>query len=92
LNLPGPRSTVVLKDVSEGAILFCTETETYFSLNHVGVRVWRLLPPSCRTRAELVARLQAEHPEVSSETIAADLDQLLNDLVKNGLVEALQAA
>ena len=92
MTLPRPRSTVVLKDVPEGAILFCTETETYFSLNPVGVRIWRLLPPICATEAEVVALLKAEHPDVDSATISADLRRLLAELMNNKLVEALQAA
>jgi hypothetical protein len=81
---------VVLKDVPEGAILFCTETETYFSLNPVGVRIWRLLPPACSTEAEVVNQLKTEHPEVDSATISADLRRLLEELHKNKLIEPLQ--
>lgn len=90
MTLPRPRSSVVLKDVSEGAILFCTESETYFSLNSIGVRIWRLLPPVCATEAEVVERLKADHPEVDSATISADLDRLLAELKNHKLVEALQ--
>jgi hypothetical protein len=92
LTLPRPRSTVVLKDVSEGAILFCTESETYFSLNSVGVRIWRLLPPVCSTEAEVVGQLRTEHPEVDAAIISADLRLLLDELQRNKLVEALQPA
>jgi hypothetical protein len=83
---------VVTKDVSEGAILFCTETETYFSLNPGGVRIWKLLPPECRTEKELVDRIRRDHPEVSTEVVVSDVKQLLADLLKNRLVEAMQPA
>lgn len=92
MSLPRPRSTVVLKDVSEGAILFCTETETYFSLNPVGVQIWRLLPPTCATEAEIVERLRSDHPEIAPETIATDVSTLLDELLKHRLVEDLQPA
>ena len=92
MNLPSPRSSVVVKGVSEGAILFCTETETYFSLNPVGVQVWRLLPPECSTEAEIVSRLRRDHPEIPAETIESDVRELLAELVKHRLVEVLQAA
>jgi hypothetical protein len=92
LSLPRPRSTVVLKEVSEGAILFCTETETYFSLNPAGVRIWRLLPPICETEDEVVARMQSAHPEIAANTLAADLRVLLDDLREHRLVDGLQHA
>ena len=76
----------------EGAILFCTATEVYFSLNQVGVSVWRLLPPVCSTEAEVVSSLAAKHPGVNAETIAADVRNLIGDLIANGLVEVSQPA
>ena len=90
--LPRPRPSVILKDVSEGAILFCTETETYFSLNQVGVEIWHLLPPACRSEADLVSALARKHPEVSQETISADVRSLLQELLQHRLVENLQPA
>lgn len=91
MSLPRPRSTVVLKEIPEGAILFSTETEVYFSLNHIAVRVWRLLPPECSREEEVVARLRMEYPEVSEQTLAADVRSLVVDLVGHGLVETHQA-
>ena len=87
LSLPRPKSSVVLKEVPEGAILFSTETEVYFSLNTIGVRVWRLLPPECTHMDEVVARIHSDFPDVNRETIASDVRSLLNDLDGQGLVE-----
>lgn len=92
MALPSPRSTVVFREVHEGAILFCTATEVYYALNAVGVRIWRMLPPECATEEEVVARLSEMHPEVNLGTIAADLRRLLEDLAANGLVESKKAA
>ena len=92
MSLPRPRSTVVFREVREGAILFSTETEVYFSLNALGVRVWRLLPPECSHEDEVVARICKEYPEVSVDTIAADVRTLVADLVGHGLVEAQRLA
>jgi hypothetical protein len=72
----------------EGAILFSTATEIYFSLNAVGVQVWHLLPPVCATESEVVNALAKQHPDASSEAIASDVSQLIRDLVDNGLVDA----
>src|SRR5690349_1474867 len=87
-NLPQRKSSVILKEVPEGAILFSTETEVYFSLNAIGVQVWRLLPPECRHVDEVVARIHDDYPEVSRETISSDVRLLLEDLDGQGLVEA----
>lgn len=90
--LPRPRSTVVYRDLPEGAILFCTATEVYYSLNPIGARIWRLLPPTCSSEEEVVARLSAEYPEINLGKIAADVRRLLDDLIGNGLVDAQRAA
>ncbi len=92
MNLPRPLTTVVFRDLPVGGILFCTATETYFSLNPIGVRIWRLLPPACASEGELVARLASEHPEVDAGIIAQDVRRLLSDLLGNGLVEELRSA
>jgi hypothetical protein len=83
---------VIFREVPEGAILFSIETESYFSLNAIGVAVWRLLPPECVHEDEVVARLSTDYPEVRAETIAADVRSLVEDLVDHGLVEAWQSA
>ena len=92
MALPRPRATVVFREVPEGAILFCTETETYFSLNPLGVKIWQLLPPACTSDDEIVAALSRSFPEVDQVTIASDLRRLLDDLLGNGLVEVSLAA
>jgi len=92
LSLPRPKSTVVFKEMPQGAILFCTATETYFSLNPVGVQIWGLLPPVCTTLEEIVGSLVAEHPEVAMDAIRSDVASLLQELLTSGLVELPQAA
>ena len=92
MTLPTPLTTVVFKEVPEGAILFCTATEVYYSLNHTGVRIWQMLPPVCTREEEIVTRLSLENPEVNLGTISADVRRLLDDLVRNGLAEVPQPA
>ena len=92
MTLPRPKSTVICRDLHEGAILFCTATEIYFSLNPVAVRIWKLLPPECVSEDEVVARLSELHPDVNPGTIAADVRALLQDLASHGLVEITRAA
>ena len=91
MRLPRPRPTVVYKDLPEGAILFCTTTEVYYSLNPLGALIWRLLP-TCRTEEEVVASISAEYPDVNLGKISADVRRLLEDLAGNGLVDLSRAA
>lgn len=87
MTLPCGRSSVVVKEVPEGAILFSTDTEVYFSLNHVGLRVWRLLHDDHQTMDEVVTALQQAYPDVSREVLTRDVQGLLDELSGNGLVE-----
>ncbi len=92
MSLPSPKSTVVFREVPEGAILFCTATETYFSLNAVGVQVWRLLHPTCVSIDQVVERLSAEHPDATADVLRSDIAELLRALLESGLVELPKAA
>jgi coenzyme PQQ synthesis protein D (PqqD) len=92
LSLPSRRSSVVLREVPEGAILFCTETEVYFSLNLIGVRVWRLLAPESGSVDEVVSRIHEDYPDVSREQIATDVRGLIADLVDQSLAEGQAAS
>jgi coenzyme PQQ synthesis protein D (PqqD) len=91
LTLPRPRSTVVYRDLPEGAILFCTSTEVYFSLNPIGARIWQLLPPVCTTEEQVVARLSEEYPDINLGKIAADVHRLMDELVSNELADSSRA-
>ena len=92
LSLPLPRPTVVYRDLPEGAILFCTRTEVYYSLNPIGARIWLLLPPVCTSEDEIVAALSADYPDVNVGKIAADVRRLIGEFLGNDLVEVSRAA
>ena len=92
MRLPQPRSTVVFKELPEGAILFCTRSEVYYSLNPIGARIWRLLPPVCATEEEIVSKLSEDYPDVNLGKIAADVRRLLDEFVGNGLADISRAA
>ena len=91
-HLPQPRTTVICRDLPEGAVLFCTRTELYFSLNPIGARIWKLLPPVCTNDDEVVAQLSAEYPEVNVGKISTDVRRLLDELIANELVDLPFAA
>ena len=86
--LPTRNPKVIFKALATGAVLYATEEEVYFGLNPVGVRVWELLPPAHQTLDDVCAVLASEYPEVGPEVIRADVAELIEELLKLGLVQA----
>jgi hypothetical protein len=86
--LPTPSENVIFRELADGGVLFHSAQEVYFGLNQVGVRVWRLLPPQCGSLDELCAELGRAYPDVPSDIIRADVEELLADLVEHGLLDA----
>ena len=86
--LPTRNPKVIFKALSTGAVLYSTEEEVYFGLNPVGVRVWELLPPAQQTLDEVCRVLASEYPEVTEDVIRADVAELLDELLRLGLVHA----
>ncbi|MBX7118693.1 MAG: PqqD family protein [Gemmatimonadaceae bacterium] len=84
--MPNPR--VVFQKLDDGAVLFSPDTELYFGLNEVGALVWQLLPPASASLPALTATVGARYPEVASSTIATDVGELLDALVREGLAIA----
>lgn len=85
-GLPWPNPAVIWREVAEGAVLLHTESEVYFGLNDVGVRVWELLPPVSRSAAELYEKLASLYPDVPAETLRDDVEELLGHLRAQALV------
>lgn len=89
--LPTRNPKVIFKALATGAVLYSTEEEVYFGLNPVGVRVWELLPPAHQTLDEVCRVLAAEYPEVGEDVIRTDVKELIDELLKLGLVHATPA-
>ena len=89
--LPTRNPKVIFKALATGAVLYSTVEEVYFGLNPVGVRVWELLPPANQTLDEVCRVLAAEYPEAGEDVIRADVTELLDELLKLGLVQAAPA-
>ncbi len=85
--LPRARTDVVFCEVDEGAVLLHAAQEIYYGLNGVGAEIWQLLPPVSATIEDVVQTLAVRYPEVGTEQIRSDVEQLLADLEKSGLVE-----
>src|SRR3989442_697690 len=90
--LPTPNRDVVYKRVMDGAVLLSTADEVYYGLNAVGALVWEQLPPTLSRLDELCASLARQYPEVTADTIKADVLELLDDLLAHGLVRGADGA
>jgi hypothetical protein len=85
VKLPGRSPSVVFKQLSDGGVLYCSESEVYFGLNEVGVAIWESLPPLLQTYDDLVTVLSVRFPKVPAETIRSDALEFVDNLVENGL-------
>lgn len=83
--LPRANPSVIFQKLDDGAVLFAPETELYFGLNEVGVAVWELLPPMTDSLEQLCAMIASRYPEVTLETIRDDVEEVLQQLVNEGL-------
>lgn len=78
---------VLFRYVDGETVLINTETSYYYSLNRAGTLVWKMLIERGRTSAELLRAIQKEYSP-PKDVAARDLESLLNDLRKEGLVIA----
>lgn len=86
MQLPAPNPDVIYKAVEDGAVLLSTADEVYYGLNAVGSYIWEHLPPVLHSFEELVALLSALYPDAPAEVIRADVRELLDDLLTQGLL------
>lgn len=74
---------VVFTDLGEGAVLLHGDTKFFYSLDHVGAAVWRLLDTT-RGLDGLVQALAAEF-EVAPETVRSSVIGFLDELEREQL-------
>jgi hypothetical protein len=75
---------VLSQEVSGETVLLDLESEHYFGLDAVGTRIWQLIQQSGDLR-EVAATLLAEY-EVEEDRLLADLEALLGEIERLGLV------
>ncbi len=90
--LPHPSPGVLLKELEDGAVLYCARTEVYFGVNAVGVAIWNQLPPTSSSMEEIVAAIRDRFPEADPEEVRADAVEFLDELARAGLVLAPSSA
>ena len=86
--LPRTSPSVIFQPLDDGAVLFAPETEVYFGLNEVGAHIWQLLAIPLHSIDELCARIAERYPDAPPATIRADVEDLIAQLVREGLASA----
>jgi hypothetical protein len=79
-----PSPDVVWRDLEGEAVLLDLASGTYFGLNDVGTRIWRLLEAG--ESLARIAEALAEEYEVSGEQAARDAEALVTELRGRGLL------
>ncbi len=89
-SLLKPSPTVVLKEMDDGGVLFCTRTEVYFGLNAVGVAVWDALVSGTESESssfeDILGELENRYPDVDREVLTGDVADFLDALEGSELV------
>ena len=75
---------VISQEVSGETVLLDLESENYFGLDEVGTRIWQLIKET-NDLAAIYQTLLTEY-DVSEERLQQDLDTLLGEITKLGLV------
>ena len=80
---------VISQEVSGETVLLDLNSENYFGLDEVGTRVWQLIEASGKLQ-DIYDTMLAEY-EVEPDQLLEDLEQLVTDIEKAGLVELKSA-
>ncbi len=80
------RSEVLSRELDDETVLLDLASGTYFGLNEVGASVWAMLKEEASV-AEMREAIVQAYDGVTLETAAKDLEHLLGDLERRGLIE-----
>ena len=75
---------VVFRDLEGEAVILDLASGTYFGLNEVGTRVWRLVDEG-RDASQIIEIVASEY-QADRTTIARDVERLLDDLRTRRLI------
>ncbi|MEO7799286.1 MAG: PqqD family protein [Opitutaceae bacterium] len=81
------RPTLVSKRMAQGAVLVDSETGDCFELNRIGADIWSELERG--VSAVGIADALAIRHHISCETAVKDVRNLVEDLVRRGLLKVL---
>lgn len=75
---------VLIRELDGESVILNLKSERYFGLDEVGTRMWEVLSTS-ETIADAYQTLLSEY-DVVPEQLQIDLDNLLEQLIQNGLI------
>jgi len=75
---------VLIRELDGESVILNLKSERYFGLDEVGTRMWEVLSTS-GTIADAYQTLLSEY-DVVPEQLQSDLDNLLEQLIQNGLI------
>jgi hypothetical protein len=78
-------SSVLMQELSGESVLLNLDTERYFGLDAVGTRMWTALTQASTLQDAYASLLDTF--EVEPDRLARDLETLVDELVRNGLLE-----
>ena len=78
-------SHVLVRFLDKESVLLNIETERYFGLDETGTRMWQLV--TAAPKIEVAYQQLLDEYEVEADLLRANLTDLLNRLVENGLLE-----
>lgn len=79
-----PHPDVLVRKVGDEVVLVHMGRNDIFALNPTGTRLWELLSIGC-SPAEAIVRLEREF-EAGGDVIGQEVDRLMSELERNGLL------
>lgn len=80
---------VLVRELQGESVVLDLRTERYYGLDDTGTRMWNVLINSSTIQVAYDALLQEY--DVQADRLRADLERLLEDLSRNGLLELVNA-
>lgn len=86
IELYVPSSGVLFQRFADGAVVYSPGDESYFGLNGTGAEIWNLLPKEGASFEDLIQKMVVMYPDAPEAELRVDLGDLLDELVKHGLL------
>ena len=81
-----PSPNVLFQRFADGAVVYSPGDESYFGLNGTGAEIWNALPKKGASFDDLLQTVIGMYPEAPEAELRTDLGDLLEELVKHGLL------
>ena len=77
-------SEVLTQEVGGETVILDLKSEGYFGLDEIGTRIWQLIQE--QNNLQSVTETMLNEYDVEPDQLKTDINNLLNELVKSGLV------